>query len=65
MSTPENLQKAFDLLHQPYVDDLLNLVGTIQKNLPPGYSDLREFMADFMDAVDLFDGGHLDIFLTQ
>lgn len=51
------LEKMWAALTSPYADTLALVLGGIQKDYPPGYSDWKDFVVDVMEAMELQDAG--------
>lgn len=50
------LRRLWEAIDSPYAHILLNILGDLQKNPPPGY-DWKDFVVDVMEGMEMLDAG--------
>lgn len=50
------LRRLWEAIDSPYAHTLLNILGDLQKNPPPGY-DWKDFVVDVMEGMEMLDAG--------
>jgi hypothetical protein len=53
-----HLRKTFDAVMSPFANELLMILGSLQKDCPDSYNgDWQQFVADVVNGNDLLDAG--------